>query len=125
MAESLTAFIARTGDLPFIWGERDCTLWVADWCVRHFGFDPAHFYRGTYDNEAQANALTGGDLAAFVAPELAKHLVRKEPPSDGDIAIIAAYGREIAAIRQGRFWAIKTENGLAHLRARAIAIWGV
>jgi hypothetical protein len=124
LAESLTAYIASTGDLPFVWGQRDCTLWVADWCLRRFGFDPAKAQRGRYASEAEADALIGGDLAAFVAPHLSAMLKTKSRAICGDVAVIRALGHDIAAIRQGRFWVVKTETGLAHLRAPAIRIWG-
>ncbi len=123
MAESLTAYIAATGDLPFIWGKRDCTLWVADWCDLHFGFDPAASIRGQYNTACGAHRLIGSDLAGFVAPFLAS-LSAKAVPVAGDLGVIELSGRNVAAICSGPFWAIKTKRSVAFLRTDPIIIWG-
>lgn len=124
MAESLAAFVAKTADVPFRWGRCDCTLWVADWCVVRFGYDPAASIRGTYQDEFGGRLLYGDDLAGFVAPFLDTHLRRKQTPCSGDIAVIRAFGSEVSAIFEEPFWVAKTEAGLVHVRARAIMIWG-
>jgi len=123
MAESLTAYITATGDLPFIWGTRDCTLWVADWCDLHFGFDPAASIRGQYSTANGARRITGPDLTEFVAPYLAP-LALKPAPMVGDIGVIFVSDRKVAAICSGAFWAIKTAEAVAFLRTDPIAIWG-
>ena len=61
----LTAYVAATDDLPFVWGARDCTVWGADWCMLRFGFDPAATVRGRYKTKTQADALIGGDLPSL------------------------------------------------------------
>lgn len=123
MAESLTAYIAATGDLPFIWGTRDCTLWVADWCDLHFGFDPATEIRGQYSTASGARRIIGSDLAGFVAPFLAP-LRPKGAPVTGDLGIVCVSGRKVAAIYSGPFWVIKTKRSVAFLRTDPIMIWG-
>ncbi|TRD21916.1 DUF6950 family protein [Palleronia caenipelagi] len=124
MAEGLTEFIARTIHLPFVWGVRDCTLWAADWCVEAFGFDPAADLRGFYATEEDVQDLTGGDLAGFVAPRMARLTRVDQEACCGDVGIIDVSGQQVAAIRRGAFWLIKTERGGAALRAQAVMAWG-
>lgn len=127
MVEGLDLFVASArdaGEGSFVWGVSDCTLWVANWCVVRFGFDPAEGLRGTYEDEAGAVAVTGDDLAGFVGARLGP-LIIKDVAEDGDVAIIRAFGRDVAAIRNGPFWVVKSENGVAMLRAPSIRIWGL
>lgn len=123
MAESLTTYIAATGDLPFVWGARDCTLWVADWCQWHFGFDPAATIRGQYSTASGARRILGTDLVEFVAPYLTP-LAIKPAPMIGDLGVICVSGRKVAAICSGPFWVIKTKQSVAFLRIDPIVIWG-
>ena len=118
ITKHLAAYIAATGDLPFLWGVRDCTLWVADWCELHFGFDPAAEIRGQYNTASGARRIIGYDLVGFVAPFLAPLSV-KAVPVVGDLGVIDISGRNVAAIYSGSFWVIKTKRSVAFLRADA------
>ena len=70
--ERLARFVEGATGRPFVWGERDCALWAADWIETATGIDPASDYRGRYRTErGAARALTtrghGGVAAAFTA----------------------------------------------------------
>ncbi len=118
----LGAYVDRTIDLPWRWGQQDCTMWVADWCLARWNIDPAHRFRGTYSTELEARAITARGLAATVTPEIP--LRRKSQPDCGDIGVIEINGHEVAAIWDGAHWIIRTQHGVGMVRGVDIAIWG-
>lgn len=121
------AFVAMTADRPWRWGVQDCTIWVADWCVARWGIDPAAAWRGRYDSEAEAEAAIAeaGGLAALVGPTLG-FLDARDPrdAQPGDVGIIRAAGREVAAICTGQMWAFRTPAGIGEARCTALRVWG-
>ncbi|MDN3713357.1 hypothetical protein QWZ10_19420 [Paracoccus cavernae] len=122
MAAQLGDYILRTWHLPWSWGSVDCTIWVADWCVAHWGIDPADGWRGTYSSEAEMRGLTGGDLVGFLDRECC--LPVRGAARDGDVGVIAIAGHRVAAIRHGGKWAFRKPHGVGIVRARALRIWG-
>lgn len=52
----LASYIANSADLPFVWGESDCALWVCGWIKMLTGTDYAEPFRGRYDSEQGAKA---------------------------------------------------------------------
>lgn len=120
MAPSLERYLTETGDMPFVWGERDCTLWVADWWVIRHGDDPAAAFRNRYKTREEAEAFVDGDLAALIG----RYVPEKAEAERGDIGVISVMGRDVAAICTGGHWAVKTEGGLLAMRAEPKAIWG-
>lgn len=124
MGAGLTAFLERTADRPWVWGETDCTMWVADWCIQRWGVDPAAAFRGRYRNEAEMLALTANGLMELVAPCMTFARAVDEA-QDGDVAVIQLPGKEVAAIRVGPHWAMRRfPDGLAFVDAPALAVWG-
>ena len=118
----LADYVDRTSGLPWQWGVQDCTIWVADWCVIRWGFDPARRFRGQYCNERGALLLTACGLAQRVGPEIPLRV--KDTPGEGDIGIVEIAGRQVAAIRSGRHWSFRTPRGVGMARREAIMIWG-
>ncbi len=49
----------RWAAMPFIWGETDCMLCLADWVLHVKGHDPAADIRGTYDCRGSCQRETG------------------------------------------------------------------
>ncbi|MDO5658283.1 MAG: hypothetical protein Q4G36_08175 [Paracoccus sp. (in: a-proteobacteria)] len=123
MAQGLGAYLAQGAGLPWIWGRSDCTIWVADWCMIHFGHDPAAGLRGCYDSEVGAEALIAAGLAQTIAPLMAP-LREIEAARAGDVGVIRIAGREVAAICTGEKWAFRTPRGLGEAPAKAIRMWG-
>ena len=119
---TLDDYVRSTAELPWVWGRQDCTIWVADWCLIRWGYDPAARYRGRYADEAGMAALTGAGLLATVAPEIG--LPRKDEPAEGDIGVIEVAGKQVAAIRSGPHWIFRTPRGVSFARRSALAIWG-
>jgi hypothetical protein len=75
----------------FEWGRWDCALAVCD-AIRAFtGVDPGAPYRGTYSTEAEARAITGGDLGKFAATIAALHGMPEVEPRmarRGDVVFV-------------------------------------
>ncbi|MFG6083926.1 hypothetical protein ACEUZ9_000161 [Paracoccus litorisediminis] len=118
----LDDYVQRTALLPWEWGVQDCTIWVADWCLLRWGFDPACRFRGRYRSAAGAHHLTACGLVVRVGPEIP--LPRKPVAGDGDPGVIDITGRQVAAIRSGSHWLFRTPRGVGMARRDAIAIWG-
>lgn len=124
MDTGLNDWLAKAPFLEWKWGETDCTMWVADWCVIRFGHDPARMFRGTYGTEEQARDLVAGGLANLISPFMPP-LREKTSPAPGDVGVILLAGRETSAIFNGKLWAIRTERGLFEGPLKPIKIWGL
>ena len=128
---------------PFIWGETDCMLSLADWVQRVHGVDPAADIRGTYDSRGSCQRETGflRDPIAAVERCLASigGLPRVEAPQEGDVGLIVHQepdGRSTpcGALWLGAAWGCKGLNGATTVKpgmakvmtdAKGPAIWGV
>lgn len=132
-AEILGQFIADHGRTPFAWGTHDCCTWLADWILlRRGGRDPAHAFRGLYD-EQSANQIVflHGGLAALLG-ELARAAGLKETlePRLGDVGLVEGQGADgslvtAGAICCGRRWACLTLGGIYARRVEPIVAWRV
>ncbi|AGT09312.1 DUF6950 family protein [Paracoccus aminophilus] len=122
MAARVGDYIRQSWHRPWSWGEVDCTIWVADWCRLHWDLDPAARWRGRYATEVEMRRITGGNLPGFLARECP--LPQRAAAREGDVAVIAVAGHEVAAIRHGEKWAFRKPHGVGLVRAEAIQIWG-
>lgn len=127
--ERLTAFVATGASLPFVWGIRDCALWVADWVAAERGIDPALDFRGTFLCHLGSRRLQrmAGGLAVLVAGPLAAiGLVETEDPAAGDVGVVVSSVGEIAGICMGGgLWAVKTKDGVAFVPATLLKAWRI
>lgn len=129
MAKRVDEFISRYVDAPFVWGQSDCALFLADWWQENHGSDPASHLRGTYSTEAGKSDIVSarGSLALLVddicrsisAREISIHAELKP----GDFGIIAP---GVGAIFTGEYWAARSEMGLVLTqRARIWRVWSI
>lgn len=116
-------YIQRTATRPWAWGRIDCTMWVADWVWERSGSDPAANLRGSYDDEAGADALVAEGLVAVVDREAG--LARAETAVPGDVGVVEIAGRQVAAICSETGWAFRHENGVGVIRVEPLAIWAL
>lgn len=133
----LYAELHRWATLPFVWGETDCMLCLADWVHRVRGVDPAAEIRGTYDSRGSCQRETGflRDPVAAVERCLASvgGLPRVPEPRKGDVAVIAYHDGErmqvAGGIWLGEAWGCKGPNGTTTLSPRMVvdvlAAWSV
>jgi len=128
----------RWAATPFVWGETDCMLCLADWVLRVKGLDPAAHIRGTYDSRGSCQRETGflRDPVGAVEKCLATigGLPRASKPQKGDVAIIVvreADGRmsPCGAVWLGSAWGCKGPAGTTTIKQRAVIevleIWSV
>lgn len=110
----LDQFLEDMARQPFVDGERDCALTVADWVVRATGCaDPAAHLRGRYRTPiGRARILNRlGGLEAVMAAAAANAGLSETPtPKRGDVGLIRIGKRQFAAICLGRHWAVKGQG---------------
>jgi hypothetical protein len=128
----LDAYLRAAAGQPFVWGERDCCLWAADWIKARTGRDPAEGFRGRYRTRLGAHRLVrrlGGWQPAM--RELAERagLAERECGEDaapGDVALVVMQPHPVLAIRGRIGWACKTERGVVESALfRDIRVWAV
>ncbi len=129
MAEGLTEFIRAAMLHEFAWGQRDCVLFCTDWVNAVTGADPAARWRGSYNSEAEAQAIIDGfgSLVKLCDEGYAGILERCEPELALVGVIISGEG-DIGAIRSGKSWVFLTERGIGRVRldlANCLAAWGL
>lgn len=128
----LMAFLDRSVKHPFEWGQHDCMLEVADWLDFACGMDVARLWRGTYDSEAELEALVegvGGLEQAMHDEALRLGLAETVEPLAGDFGLVTLPGQEkpLGAILMpsGR-WRMKTLTGIALRRdVTVIVAWSL
>lgn len=123
-------FLLGYFDRPMVWGVDDCSLIIADWWNANHGVDPAERLRGTYSSETEKAAIV--DAAGGLVPLVAglAGLAGAEISAanrDGDFGVIVVRGGGmVSGIRVGRFWAVRSENGIAYTSdARLIRGWSI
>lgn len=117
----LAALLAEREARPFVWGEHDCGLFVADACVALTGHDPVADLRGRYRSAAGAARLLkplGGvpglarqRFGAEILPSLAQ---------PGDVGLMLAEERPTLMLCLGAQWAGPGEQGLQRVAAALI-----
>lgn len=128
MSERLARFLGAESRRPFVWGEADCALFVADWVRLCTGSDPAANLRGRYACKRTAAALWQGGLADVVQKcALAAGLAEtSNHTSVGSIAVLRGPGGDVCAIRTALGWVMRDRRSLhclAAADATVISCW--
>jgi hypothetical protein len=126
--QRLTSFIAEGAGLPFVWGERDCCTWAAEWARRETGRDPSAAVRARYRTRlgcARYLKRSGGMVAAVAGLVGGVGLSETAEPALGDIGLVETAVGVMGAISTGFAWAIKTEDGIVIVPAPVIKAWSV
>ena len=112
------AFLHRYAGRPFIWGECDCCLMIADWFLHLHGRDPAAHLRWTYDDPGSCQRAHGWLTDPVAVVERALDTVRTEAlpcprvevAREGDVAVIEVptQGRAmpVGAVWLGTHWGV-------------------
>lgn len=126
MLETFLADLART---PFVWGETDCAMTVANWWRCAHGTDPAPDLRGSYSDAAGCSSVLAarGGVSGVVG-EIASRVGASETsdPQPGDFGVICVHGLEFAAVLSpsGR-WMVKGLMGIAGYRCAPLKAWSL
>jgi hypothetical protein len=127
--DDLIAFLRAGARASFEWGSCDCSLFMADWCRKVRGNDPAATLRGQYSTAAGAmrHVLRLGGFETMARTLMAANgYVTTEAPRVGDVGLVAhpAVG-PVFAIRCALGWAVKSPDGVAVDDYPVIAAWSV
>lgn len=130
MEVDLTAYLRAEAARPFQRGSADCITFGADWLKSRLGFDPMADWRG-YRTDAEANERMAGwgGLIRVVGRGMRRAgIPLTGDPQPGDVGMIAVAGLALGAIKTGRGWVTRLDDGLASLppeRVRVLAAWKV
>lgn len=115
-------------DTPFVWGEKDCCLAVADIVKLYAGFDIAADFRGKYKtllgSKKALNRYGKGDIKSTIDTMLPEIPVSEA--GRGDLALVETEaGQSLAILFSTRAWAM-AENGMVALTMdKVICSWRV
>ena len=118
---------------PFVWGETDCLMSLANYLVAAGYDDPGADLRGLYSDAVSCHKLTGflRDPLAVVKPRFeAVGLVPTDTPKRGDVGLlrIVSEGKQVVAggVCTGDNWAVKGEHRLTIGKPlEIIAAWSI
>lgn len=129
----LETFVLDTDRTPHVWGERDCSLIMADWAMANGYADSAADLRGTYATEDECRAVLaarGGLVAVVGACADSIGLTPLHEPEFGCIAVIGSPhnpDRQWSAIWQGFSWLVRWGDGQGArwvpFKAKSLAMW--
>ena len=125
----LRGFVQGLAKKPFVWGELDCVLILADWWLLNHGVDLAADLRGTYrtGEECRAVLIREGGVLRLVARRLkAAGASRSASPECGAIGVLRRGHSHVGVIcsAPGQ-WVGKSPQGVSLIRGTAVAAWSV
>ena len=129
MSQALTDFLRAGARATFVWGEIDCSLFMADWCRVRRGVDPAASLRGRYSTAAGAmrHVLRLGGFEAMARSLMAGcGFAATNAPRPGDVGLVEhpTVG-PVFAIRCALGWAVKSPEGVAVDDFPTVVAWSV
>ena len=132
MESSLRQFLREAYGMPFVYGERDCALWVCDWIRLCRGIDPGAAFRGRYRTRLGCARLLrreGGllDLASRVFAAAGLVSIDGWQLQPGDVGCVATEDGPALAIDAGHGrWAWKGCAGLlVSARWPELRVWRI
>lgn len=127
--EHLNAFLRAGARATFVWGEIDCSLFMADWCRKMRGVDPAASLRGRYRTAlgAMRHVRRLGGFEAMARKLMAGcGFVTTDAPRPGDVGLVEhPVVGPVFAIRCTLGWTVKSPEGIAVDDHPAIVAWRV
>jgi hypothetical protein len=123
----LSTYLSRALAEPFVWGERDCALWAAEWVRLRRGVDLGAVWRGRYSTAAGCHRLLarrGGMVGALSAQMAQAGFSVAAAPVPGDVGIVATPVGPAVAIKTARGWAWKGK-GLTIAPLPQLIAWSV
>lgn len=128
LSSAVDATLGRWRREPFQWGRGDCILSVCDHVAAVTGIDPAAPWRGSYSDEAGAEAICRefGGVAALFAHGMARAgFIRADAASFGWPVAVRFDGHEIVGICTGDRLAFRHIRGVVELRLPVLGAWAV
>lgn len=115
----LYAHLHRAMAEPFVWGQTDCMLDLANYLKALTGYDCAARFRGKYDSALSCQRVSGFltdpvNPAAECIAEFPLEVTTK--PQRGDVGVISIVSDrkviDVGGICLGRNWSTKAETGI-------------
>lgn len=105
----------------FAFGAHDCSMWACDVVLAITGRDPAVDLRGSYQDEAGAEAVmaAGGGLAAMAAARFGDE-IHPAMAATGDIGLIETPRGPALVVCNGPAWLAAAPFGLAVVPTREV-----
>ncbi len=105
----------------FEWGVQDCSMWACDVVLAATGVDPADGLRGTYSNEAEAQAVidAGGGLAALAEARFGPE-VPVLAAAVGDVGLMQTERGPALVACMGAYWLAAGAWGLVVVEPAAV-----
>jgi hypothetical protein len=130
LADEIDAALQHWTGLPFVWGESDCALAIADIYRIALGVDPAAAWRGRYDCETGAKIVLGrrGLRAALsgAARTLGWKRIAAENARPGDLGMVRTTLGPACAIRHRDLWAARGDRGFSLVSdAKVLLAWSI
>lgn len=128
---TLHGYIERFIALPHAWGETDCCVFPAGWCIARGRPDPMARWRGAYSSQAEAMALieSGGGLPAMFAAGCSEAgIPAVEDLKRGDIGVLLTATIDGSAhvggiFLGGRWCVLGAPRGIIVSSAEHIGAW--
>lgn len=125
----LRDFIASRRRIPFDWARNNCGFFCADWILRITGVDPAAPWRGSINNQADADAVieNHGGMRGLAESLMGKAIQPLQArPGDIVLAPIAEGTSEGLGICVGPYAAFVGDETLTRINMRdALCAWRV
>lgn len=125
---TLSEFLRRAAAEPFVYGETDCAMTLANWVREQTGVDYAAHLRGRYRTAigwARIAKRHGGLVQLVGGVADAAGMRARQCAQTGDVGIVAIPGVGLAGgLRTARAWAIKTDRGITAGQFEAVQAWG-
>lgn len=129
MPDLLARYLARAARTPFVWGESDCGLFLADWVFAATGHDPACDLRAAYACAETAGPLLRGKGLPGLVSKLARSAGLQRGLARGSVAVVrvqlGSSQAHCGAIYTGSGWALRQHRGLVVLPARPVVAFKV
>jgi hypothetical protein len=124
--ERLWAYIDVAKGQPFVWGQRDCATWVADWRHAVTGQDAARAWRGRYKTERGAlraiRRAGFSDMADWVDSIAGGRLPSPLLAQRGDVAMVQG---ALGIVVGSRVAALSPQGVVMLPLSDAVAAWRV
>lgn len=115
--DTLYAHLHKWLTEPFIWGETDCMMVLADYLIALGYDDAAAEWRGLYDSAASCQKVSGFIKDPVGVMDKAATLIGLEPtdePTRGDVGVVQIVDqtgpKTMGAVCLGKNWAFKGHN---------------
>ena len=130
MEDAASCYIGRVVDRPWVWGETDCTSWLAGWVAERTGVDVGASLRSRGRSRRSAARIVSdaGGLASLCDGLMREAGCRQTRwPQDGDVGVIRIkIGRRLrsmAALRADEKWVIRVQDGILAVPVSALVAW--